>query len=219
MKKEEQPNTSRPKQLDNSKEQEQSNRAVQASKPVHRLTKYFDENCRRVFRYKERGHFGKDCPEKVKQVFRLDSTTTKACYIVDSLTGYPVHAQVDSGSTATLVWSKLLLPIPEDALKQTVISFTGESIMLSKIAVTLQILDQTITLNALVYDKAPVDEFLGCNCPNFRTILHHKAEDQQELFVVKMRQQTKEQQKTRRSVEHCTLHADGAWLNELGWLQ
>ena len=24
---------------------------------------------------------------------------------------------------------------------------------------------------------------------------------------------------TRRSVEHCTLHADGAWLNELGWSQ
>ena len=23
--------------------------------------------------------------------------------------------------------------------------------------------------------------------------------------------------KTRRSVEHCTPHADGAWLNELGW--
>ena len=22
---------------------------------------------------------------------------------------------------------------------------------------------------------------------------------------------------TRRSVEHCTPHADGAWLNELGW--
>ena len=150
-----------------------------------------------MFQYKERGHFGKDCPEKVKQVFRLDSTTTKACYIVDSLAGYPVHAQVDSGSTATLVWSKLLLPIPEDALKQTVISFTGELIMLSKIAVTLQILDQTITLNALVYDKASVDEFLGCNCPNFRTILHLKAEDQQELFVVKTRQQTKEQQKTR----------------------
>ena len=124
-------------------------------------------------------------------MFRLDSTATKACYIVDSLAGYPVHAQVDSGSTATLVWSKLLLPIPEDALKQTVISFTGE------IAVTLQILDQTITLNALVYDKAPVDEFLGCNCPNFRTILHHKAEDLQELFVVKTRQQIKEQQKTR----------------------
>ena len=25
--------------------------------------------------------------------------------------------------------------------------------------------------------------------------------------------------KTRRSVEHCTPHADGAWLNELGWSQ
>ena len=25
--------------------------------------------------------------------------------------------------------------------------------------------------------------------------------------------------KTRRSVEHCILHADGAWLNELGWSQ
>ena len=24
---------------------------------------------------------------------------------------------------------------------------------------------------------------------------------------------------TRRSVEHCTPHADGAWLNELGWSQ
>ena len=24
---------------------------------------------------------------------------------------------------------------------------------------------------------------------------------------------------TRRSVEHCTLHADGTWLNELGWSQ
>ena len=48
MKKEEQPNTSRPKQLDNSKEQGQSNRAVQVSKPVHRLTKYFDENRRRM---------------------------------------------------------------------------------------------------------------------------------------------------------------------------
>ena len=24
---------------------------------------------------------------------------------------------------------------------------------------------------------------------------------------------------TRRSVEHCTQHADGAWLNELGWSQ
>ena len=24
---------------------------------------------------------------------------------------------------------------------------------------------------------------------------------------------------TRRSVEHCTSHADGAWLNELGWSQ
>ena len=25
-------------------------------------------------------------------------------------------------------------------------------------------------------------------------------------------------EKTRRSVEHCTPHADGAWLNELGWV-
>ena len=25
--------------------------------------------------------------------------------------------------------------------------------------------------------------------------------------------------KSRRSVEHCTPHADGAWLNELGWSQ
>ena len=25
--------------------------------------------------------------------------------------------------------------------------------------------------------------------------------------------------RTRRSVEHCTPHADGAWLNELGWSQ
>ena len=25
--------------------------------------------------------------------------------------------------------------------------------------------------------------------------------------------------KTRRSVEHCTPHADGAWLNDLGWSQ
>ena len=24
---------------------------------------------------------------------------------------------------------------------------------------------------------------------------------------------------TRRSVEHCTPHADGAWLNEVGWSQ
>ena len=24
---------------------------------------------------------------------------------------------------------------------------------------------------------------------------------------------------TRCSVEHCTLHADGSWLNELGWSQ
>ena len=24
---------------------------------------------------------------------------------------------------------------------------------------------------------------------------------------------------TRRSVEHCTPHADGAWLTELGWSQ
>ena len=24
---------------------------------------------------------------------------------------------------------------------------------------------------------------------------------------------------TRRSVEHCTPHADGAWLNKLGWSQ
>ena len=24
---------------------------------------------------------------------------------------------------------------------------------------------------------------------------------------------------SRRSVEHCTPHADGAWLNELGWSQ
>ena len=25
--------------------------------------------------------------------------------------------------------------------------------------------------------------------------------------------------RTRRSVKHCTPHADGAWLNELGWSQ
>ena len=29
----------------------------------------------------------------------------------------------------------------------------------------------------------------------------------------------KSMKKTRRSVEHCTPHADGAWLNELGWSQ
>ena len=28
-----------------------------------------------------------------------------------------------------------------------------------------------------------------------------------------------QQNKTRLSVEHCTPHADGAWLNELGWSQ
>ena len=32
-----------------------------------------------------------------------------------------------------------------------------------------------------------------------------------------MHHQSKE--RTRRSVEHCTPHADGAWLNELGWSQ
>ena len=31
--------------------------------------------------------------------------------------------------------------------------------------------------------------------------------------------QTLIQKSTRRSVEHCTPHADGAWLNELGWSQ
>ena len=30
---------------------------------------------------------------------------------------------------------------------------------------------------------------------------------------------TLSQKQTRRSVEHCTPHADGAWLNELGWSQ
>ena len=32
-----------------------------------------------------------------------------------------------------------------------------------------------------------------------------------------MAKQAKEE--TRRSVEHCTPHADGAWLNKLGWSQ
>ena len=36
------------------------------------------------------------------------------------------------------------------------------------------------------------------NNNNYKAILHHI---------------------TRRSVEHCTPHADGAWLNELGWSQ
>ena len=30
---------------------------------------------------------------------------------------------------------------------------------------------------------------------------------------------TMSDRETRRSVEHCTPHTDGAWLNELGWSQ
>ena len=59
-------------------------------------------------------------------MFRLDSTATETSYVVGSLDGFPVHVLVDSGATATVVWSKLLPPIPEDDLKQTVVSFTGE---------------------------------------------------------------------------------------------
>ena len=33
------------------------------------------------------------------------------------------------------------------------------------------------------------------------------------------KKQSQKQKTTRRSVEHCTPHADGAWLNELGWSQ
>ena len=38
----------------------------------------------------------------------------------------PIRVQVDNGSSVTVVWSKLVPNPPEDAPKQTIVSFTGE---------------------------------------------------------------------------------------------
>ena len=46
-------------------------------------------------------------------------------------------------------------------------------------------------------------------------ILYKRAYD----TFIKILQKCINKRETRRSVEHCTPHADGAWLNELGWSQ
>ena len=51
-------------------------------------------------------------------------------------------------------------------------------------------------------------------CNNYpRKIALSKAREEQDFFS------KRNNEETRRSVEHCTPHADGVWMNELGWSQ
>ena len=72
-----------------------------------------------------------------------------------------------------------------------------------------------------------LDPILSCSHCFFKSSGYDKLElKYQHLFFYKLIESILKNMswfetecKTRRSVEHCTPHADGAWLNELGWSQ
>ena len=55
--------------------------------------------------------------------------------------------------------------------------------------VSVELLDKVITINAVVYDDAPVDLIIGRNCPVFKKILI-QAEGLDDILTISTRQQT-----------------------------
>ena len=55
-------------------------------------------------------------------------------------------------------------------LKQTIVSFTEEKTILPVVPLQVKLFNKTYQVNALVYNKAPVDLQLGRNFPDFNKI-------------------------------------------------
>ena len=91
-------------------------RQTSLGKQSHKLAKYTDEQKGHMcFQCNKWGHLGKDCPEK--QVLRFNSVSNDACYVTANLKGKTFRAQVDSGASISLVWSKLVPEPKQDAEK------------------------------------------------------------------------------------------------------
>ena len=73
------------------------------------------------------------------------------------LNGKLVHAQVDSDSAISLVWSKLIPTSTMIAPTKTITGITGAPIILPVQPVSVKLFDKVITINAVVYDNTPVD--------------------------------------------------------------
>ena len=127
-----------------------------------------------------------------RNVYRIKTASNNACYIGGKLAGQPIRIQVDNGSAATIVWSGLIQEPPIDAPTQTIVGFTGDKKTLPLVPITVNVLGQISTVDALVYDQSPVDLLLGRNCPDFRQIIY-EAEGLQQTFAI-TRQQTRQEE-------------------------
>ena len=113
-------------------------------------------------------HLGKDCPEK--QVLRLNSVSNDACFVTANLKGKTIRAQVDSGASISLVWSKLVPELPKDA--PTITAMAAFCSILTLSPVQFRLFDRLITVDAAVFDGAMVDLLIGRNCPDFKEFLY-----------------------------------------------
>ena len=65
--------------------------------------------------------------QNVANVYRIKAASDDACYVGGKLAGQPIRIQVDNGSTATIVWSRLIQEPPVNAPTQTIVGFMGET--------------------------------------------------------------------------------------------
>ena len=85
------------------------------------------------------------------------------------------------------MWSGLIQEPPVNAPTQTIVGFMGDKKTLPLVPITVNVLGQIITVDALIYDQSPVDLLLGRNCPDFRQIIY-EAEGLQQTFAVTRQQ-------------------------------
>ena len=165
-------------------------RQTSLGKQPHKLAKYFDEEKGPMcFQCNKWGHLGKDCPEK--QVLRLNSVSNDACYVTANLKGKTIRAQVDSGASISVVWSKLVPEPPKDAPTIMAMAAFGSTLTLSVVPVQFRLFDRLITVDATVFDGDTVDLLIGRNCPDFKELLY-KAEGLDKIQLVTTRQETKQ---------------------------
>ena len=90
------------------------------------------------------GHISEVSPEK--SILRVAVASDDACYTMAQLNGKLVHAQVDSDSAISLVWSKLIPTSPMIAPTKTFTGITGEPITLPVQPVSVNSLTKSLQL-------------------------------------------------------------------------
>ena len=120
-------------------------------------------------------------------MLKIATVSEEACYVMTKLKGKSIRAQVDSGASISLVWSQLVPKLAQQAPIKTISGITG-ILTLPVVQVTVDLFGKRTTIDAVVYDKAPVDLIIGRNCPDFKDLLV-KAEELDKIFIVTIRQQ------------------------------